>query len=482
MGFADRRSGQYRPSVSAHTRRFTLRVPALYVPPYPPRPTTKASSLALLWTAPRNLVAAWPDFTFEMHSFSFKVLRQSIHVLSTPDAVKQIFVDEGARYEKKTPEQQAALRPLIGDGLFISDGPTWQTRRRVVSPATHISKLPELTPAITAGAAAQCADWAQRAGEEIDALATMAELTASIIAAAIFGQELARSSTRELIAAFGVYQSLIRYIDLVSMFGLPGFARGVQGPSVHRAARKIHAILDELLEGTIEAGATDECSLLRSMREAVASGDAPAMDKTAFRNEAAVLFMAGHETTANTLAWAWFLLSQDPATEARLHAEVDAVLGDAPAGFADYKSLPFTRAIIEETLRLYPPVPLQGRQVNEDGRIGGKHIKKGDTIILNAWIMHRHRKLWPDPDAFLPERFLPNGGAPPSRYAYVPFSIGQRVCTGAQFGLLEATLCLATLSRKFRLRLRPGWSVMPTCRLSLRPGRMLPMTIEKRAA
>ena len=432
-------------------------------------------------TGGRNLVALWPDSTFDMHSFSFRVLRRNIHVLSTPDAVKQIFVDEGARYNSKTAEQQAALEPLIGDGLFISDGPTWQQRRRVVAPATHISKLPELTPAITAGAAEHCAEWTKREGEEIDALADMAELTATIIAASIFGHSLARSSTRELIAAFGIYQARVRNIDWTFVLGLPRIFQRMQSPRVYRAARRIHAIIDELVEGATNVDASEECSLLRSMREAVASGEAKGMDNEAFRNEAAVLFMAGHETTANTLAWAWFLLSQDAATEARLHAEVDAVLGEAPAVFEDFKKLPFTRAIIEETLRLYPPVPFQGRQVTEDGRLGGKHIKKGDTLILNAWIMHRHRKLWSDPDAFVPDRFLPGGGAPPSRYAYVPFSIGQRICTGAAFGLLEATLCLATLARKFRLRLRPGWTVVPTCRLSLRPGRMLPMTIESRA-
>ena len=432
-------------------------------------------------TGPRNLVAAWPDFAFDLPSFSFRILRRSIHVLSTPEAVKQIFIDEGEHYQRKTFEQQAALRPLIGDGLFISDGPTWQQRRRVVSPATHISKLPELTPAITAGAESHSADWSQRDGEEIDALADMAELTATIIAAAIFGQALARPSTRELIAAFGVYQNLVRHIDLLSLLGLPSFVRGIQGPRVRHAARRIHKILDELVAGALNVDASQECSLLQSMRDAIESGEAPAMTKTAFRNEAAVLFMAGHETTANTLAWAWFILSQDAETEARLHAEVDAVLGDGPATFADYKNLPFTRAVIEETLRLYPPVPFQGRQVVADGRLGGKYIKKGDTILLNAWLMHRHRRLWPDPDAFLPDRFLPGGGAPPSRYAYVPFSIGQRICTGAAFGLLEATLCLATLARKFRLRLRPGWEVVPTCRLSLRPGNGLPMTIESRS-
>ena len=204
------------------------------------------------------------------------------------------------------------------------------------------------------------------------------------------------------------------------------------------------------------------------------------MARRAFRNEAAVLFMAGHETTANTLAWAWFLLSQDPETERRLHAEVDGALGDAAAGFEDLPRLPFTRAIVEETLRLYPPVPLQTRQAAGEMTVEGRRIRRGDMVILNAWLLHRHTTLWADPDAFVPDRFMPGGSGIPSRYAYVPFSIGPRVCTGAAFGLTEAVLCLATLARHVRLRLRPGWTVEPICRLSLRPGETLPMRLEQR--
>ena len=138
--------------------------------------------------------------------------------------------------------------------------------------------------------------------------------------------------------------------------------------------------------------------------------------------------------------------------------------------------------MVEETLRLFPPVPLQARQAISDTRIGGVEVRRGALVILNAWLLHRHRKLWPDPDVFDPGRFLPGGSGIPSRYAYVPFSIGPRTCTGAMFGLTEAVLCLATLAARFRLTLRPGWRVMPVCRLSLRPEGGLPMRIEPRRA
>lgn len=452
----------------------------LYTPPFPARPLHPASSLKLLALARKNLIAIWPEITFELDSFSYTILRRRIHILSSPEAVRQIFVDGGTRYERKSSQQRHALSPLIGDGLFISDGETWRRRRRIVAPVTHITKLPELTPAITAGAEAQRAAWLARAGTETDVLSDMAGLTAGIICAAIFGRRLAKPATQTLVRAFGVYQDLIGQIDLLSFFGLPDLFPRFQGLRIHLAAKKIQRELDRILTAILdEPGATD-ASLLRSMKDAAEAGEEAGMDRGALRNEAAVLFMAGHETTANTLAWAWFLLSQDPQSEDRLHREVDQLTGSGPLTYADYDKLPFTRAVIEETLRLYPPVPLQGRVATADGQIGAKEVRKGDLIILNAWLMHRHRKLWPDPDGFSPDRFLPGGSGIPSRYAYVPFSIGPRICTGAAFGLLEAVLCLATLSRHFRLRLRPGFDVKPVCRLSLRPGDRLPMTIEVR--
>ncbi|WP_207388201.1 cytochrome P450 [Lichenihabitans psoromatis] len=456
---------------------------AAYIPPYPLRPQKALPPLALLRLARRNLLAIWPEETFSKTIFGHRLFRRGVIVVNSPETVKQTFVDGAAAYEKKSPQQRNALKPLIGDGLFISDGEIWRNRRKVVAPVTHISRLPELTEGISAGAGAHLASWkALPEGAEIDALADMAHLTAGIICATIFGRKLGTKAAETIVSAFSVYQKLINQMDVLSLIGVPDFLPRFQGFRIRAAARRIHTVLDGLIDSILADKNASETSLLRSMSQTKMGDTGTAMDHRAFRDEAAVLFMAGHETTANTLAWAWFLLSQDPETERRLHAEVDAVLGEGPAQFADFAKLPFSRAIIEETLRLYPPVPLQARTAAEDQTVGGRSVKKGDLVILNAWLLHRHKSLWDQPDTFLPDRFMPGGSGIPSRYAYVPFSIGPRVCTGAAFGLTEAVLCLATLARHVRLRLKPDWVVEPVCRLSLRPGERLPMLIEHRRA
>lgn len=455
-----------------------------YTPPYPPRPNAQAPSWRILGMARRNLLSVWPDFTYERGSFSANVLTRRIHIVSTPDVVREVFVDKADCVARKTAQQRRALAPLAGDGLIISDGDTWRLRRRAVAPVTHVSRLPALAQAMSAGAADLVRRWsALPAGTELDIGAEMARLAAKIIVDAIFGRGVDAQLADRIVKAFGTYQQHVRQIDLLSLFGgLDGLPR-LSGLRAAFAARRIRRDLDEMVAAILD-GDPSEPSLIRAMAETEVDSR-PAMDRVACRNEAAVMFLAGHETTANTMAFALFILSQDADSGRRLHAEVDAVLGDRPAGFDDLGALPFTRAVVQETLRLYPPVPIQGRLAARDFFIGGKAVAAGDIVMLNAWILHRHRDVWSEPDAFVPDRFLAGGPASrqaqQSRYAYVPFGIGPRVCTGAAFGQTEAIICLATLMRHFRLRLRPGHRVEPICRLSLRPGHTLPMTIEPRA-
>jgi len=205
------------------------------------------------------------------------------------------------------------------------------------------------------------------------------------------------------------------------------------------------------------------------------------LDRQALRNEAAVIFMAGHETTANSLAWTWFLLSQAPDVEARLHGELAEVLHGRLPTLDDVPRLIYTRAVFEEAIRLYPPVPLLGRQALHEERIRDRRIPAGSLLVVIPWLLHRHRGLWDQPDNFTPERFLPENAAARQRYSYVPFSVGPRVCAGQAFGLTEAILCLAALAHRARLRLAPGAVVAPICRLTLRPGATLPMLVEPRA-
>jgi cytochrome P450 len=448
-----------------------------YIPPFPPRPPEVYPALRLLRTARQNLLAIWPEPTFSKEVFGHTLLRRQILVCNSPETVRQVFVDDAENFERKSPQQRHALRPLIGDGLFISDGASWRERRRAVAPLTHVSRLPELAPAMTEAATERLSGWRVRAGQEIDVLAEMGEMTADVICRTIFGSEPGHAAAATVVRAFSEYQALIGQMDLLSLLGLPDFLPRLQGRRIRDCAARIHAVVSRLMDEILHGARRGEASLIRELAGNEAGGRALSVE--AVRNEALVLFMAGHETTANTLAWAWFLLSQDAETEARLHAEVDQLEG-RPATYADLPRLRFTRAVIEETLRLFPPVPIQAREARQGRVVAGRTVAAGAIVMLVPWLLHRHKLWWDQPDTFLPDRFMPGGSGVPNRYAYVPFSIGPRICTGAAFGLTETILCLATLAQGFRLRLRPGWPVMPTCRLTLRPGEKLPMRLEPR--
>jgi cytochrome P450 len=449
-----------------------------FIPPYPHRHGRMPPLLELLRLLRRSFLDIWPRAAFERDFLHRRVLLRDVFICNSPATVQEAFLEHAATYERKSPQMRHALKPLLGDGLFISDGPLWKERRRVVAPVTHVSRLAELCPPITEAAAERAEAWAARdPSTPIDMLAEMGHLTAEIICRTIFGRQLGGQAAASVVSAFAEYQRAVGQTDLISLLGLPDWMPRWQPPRARRASRRIASVLDKLIDGVLSAP-SGEASLIRSMAEGVNPATGQRMDREAFRNEAAVLFMAGHETTANTLAWAWYLLSQCPYAARRVGQEA-AALG-RPATFADLPRLPFTRAVVEETLRLYPPVPLLAREAVTEGELAGRRVPKGSLVIVVPWLLHRHAKLWQEPDAFRPERFLPGGeAATKPRYVWIPFAIGPRVCTGAAFGLTEAVLCLATLAARFAPKLVPGTEVYPVCRLTLRPGDSLPMLLER---
>ena len=449
-----------------------------FVPPYPDRPREPLPPLAMLRTVRRNFLAAFDDKCFEYQLFTVQMLRRRLFVCNSPDTVAQAFIAKHDSFERKTPQMRHALHPLLGDGLFISDGRTWKERRAIVAPIVHASRLPQFAPVMVEAANETAERWAaMRAGAPIDALREMATLTAEIICRTVFGPRLGRENATAIVASFSEYQRLVGQLDLMSLVGLPDWLPRFYSPAIRRAARRIHQVLDEIIRRCEEGG---EASMIRLLLEARDPETGAALDPEALRNEAAVIFMAGHETTANSLAWSWFLLSQAPEEEAHLHAELDAVLGGRLPTLEDVPRLVFTRAVFEETIRLYPPVPFLGRQALRDEQIRSRKIPKGSLVAVVPWLLHRHRQLWDKPDHFIPARFLPENAGARQRYSYVPFSVGPRVCAGQAFGLTEAILCLATLAQRTRLHLMPGTVVEPVCRLTLRPGNSLPMTVEPR--
>jgi cytochrome P450 len=452
-----------------------------FVPPYPPRPREPLGPLAILRTARRNLLAVFDEKSFEYQFFGVRMLNRMLFVCNSPDTVAQVFIGLHDSFERKTPQMRHALAPLVGDGLIISDGQTWKQRRRIIAPLIHVSRMALFAPTIVEVAAEIAERWRSLPeGATIDVLREMGTLTAEVICRAVFGPRLGTEHATAIVSAFSEYQRQIGRLDLSYLVGLPDWLPRFYGPAVRRAARRIHAVLDHIIGQCEAARASGETSMVRLLLDARDPDTGEALGRAALRNEAAVLFLAGQETTASSLAWTWFLLSQAPAVEARLQAELAEVLGGRSPTLDDMPRLIFTRAVFEETIRLYPPIPFLGRQALREETIRNRTIPAGSLVMVVPWLLHRHPQLWNDPDHFSPERFLPENAAARPRYSYIPFSVGPRVCAGAAFGQTEAVLCLAALAQRVRLRLAPGAVVEPICRLTLRPGETLPMRVERR--
>jgi len=452
-----------------------------FVPPYPERPSRSLSPIAMLRTARRNFLAIWEDRCFEWEVFSTRVLSRTLFVCNSPDTVAAAFVERHDSFERKSPQMRHGLAPLLGDGLFISDGDIWRRRRRIVAPIVHVSHLPLFAPLMVQAASETAERWATSCPDRpINALTEMATLTAEIICRTVFGRQLGAEHAAEIVDAFSEYQRLVGQLDLAYFFGLPDWIPRLHSPAIHRSAKRIHKVLEQVIGDCRERLSGGEASMIRLLLEARDPESGEPLDNAALRNEAAVIFMAGHETTANSLAWAWYLLSQAPEAEERLHAELAKVLAGRLPTLDDVPNLPYTRAIFEETVRLYPPVPLLARQALRDETIRDRPIPEGSLVIVVPWLLHRHRRYWGKPDCFIPERFLPENAQFRVRHAYIPFSVGPRICAGAAFGLTEAVLCIATLAQRVRLRLAPDAVVAPVCRLTLRPGDDLRMYLERR--
>jgi cytochrome P450 len=451
----------------------------------PVRPTPLANdpgALRLLRLARRDLLSFWSEADYRSEFSGRRFLRRWIFVANSPDTVEQVLVTRHARYERKSPYMRKALEPLLGDGLFNSDGETWKTRRAIEAPAFSSGNLRRFAPVMTQCALEQREHWRSRSSTlPLPVLPEMARLTAEIIARTLFGDSLGAEKAARVVRNFSAYQAGIEQFDFGAFFGLPDwFPRTPQWRRAKHAAQSIHVIVDELIRAR-RAEAAEASTLLGLLLQHHGHGAAGGLTLEQVRNEAVVIFMAGHETTANTLAWTWYLLAGDPRVEARVHAELKSVLGTRAPGYEDVPALKYTRAVIEEAMRLYPPVPILSRECLADDVIRERAVPAGSIMLVVPWLLHRHPLLWDQPHKFIPERFTPEWPRRHAKFSYVPFSAGPRVCLGAAFGLTEAILCLATLAQAFTLRVPPHQQIGYECRLTLRPAEGLPMLVEPRA-
>ncbi len=452
-----------------------------FVPPYPKRHKTDLSSIATLWNARKDLLSFWSEDSFRYQFMRRKIFNRTICIANTPELVKYVFVTQKDNYESKSPQMRKALEPLLGDGLFISDGELWKSRRLLQNGLFDNRHIRYYSDMMTATAVEMAEEWADcPAGTTVSALTEMGKLTSEIIARALFGKQLGSEKAAAVIGAFADYQAAIEQIHVSNFLGLPEWLPigKLHMGAAKRAGQQIHAIVDDIIAQAVNH--PPQGTLLADLLAANQSGKGGAtISLEGIRNELIVLFMAGHETTANALSWVWYLLSQAPDVEAKLHKELTHILNGRLPTYDDYSALSYTRAIFEEAMRLYPPVPILSREAKAADVIRKREIPAGSLMLVVPWLLHRHRNYWDKPDHFIPERFMDVNNRP-DKFLYLPFSVGPRVCIGKMFGLVEAVLVIATLAQRFRLTLQPGTVVTHECRLTLRPRGRLPMKLETR--
>ncbi|MEK6243473.1 MAG: cytochrome P450 [Pseudomonadota bacterium] len=414
-----------------------------------------------------------------------RLLGKRIYFVNDAEYVKRILLDNVANYPKSVTYRNN-LRPFLGDGLLISEGDFWQRQRRLAQPAFHLRRLKVLAATMAEAAARMSEGW--RHGEVMDVMAAMNAVTMEIVAKTLFGADLS-SDIGEVAKAMSVLQEETGRVRPTAFFDLPEFLVRPRGLRFTSAVATLDRIVNRIVAQRRAEGKTHD-DLLSMLLEARDEETGDGMTDRQLRDELVTLFLAGHETTALSLAWTFHLLAQNPAAEAKLHAEVDAVLGTgfparaAPA-FEDLERLPYARMVAEEALRLYPPAYVFSRRAAGDDQLGPWRMPKGAHIVISPYALHRRPDYWPEPEAFRPERFAPdvsNVAADRPKHAYLPFGGGPRICIGNSFAMMEHAIVLAAAARRWRLESIPGHEVRTEPRITLRPRGGLPMRALRRQA
>ncbi len=407
----------------------------------------------------------------------YRLVHLRAHLLNHPDYIRHVLQENQRNYTKNLFDYDM-LRWIVGNGLVTSEGSFWLRQRRLAQPAFHRQRVAGFGAQISAAAAGLLERWdALPEGQSVDVLEAMMRVTLRVVGEALFGTDVSHQAA-QVSSAFTTltHSMMVRFQE----FGLIPPVLPIRRDREFRAARaQLDRVVFQIIEERRRSG-EDRGDLLSLLMQARDEETGEQMDDRQLRDEVATLLLAGHETTANTLAWAFHLLGANPQAEARLHAEVDAVLGGRLPTMADLPQLPYTRMVIDETMRLYPAVPSLSRRVVAEDVIGGYRIPANSAVVICPYTMHRHPGFWPDPERFDPERFSPERSAARPRFAYFPFSGGPRQCIGNTFALAEAQIILAAVAQHYRLRPVPGRRVDPDVALTLRPRGGLPMLLERR--
>ncbi|HEY2156869.1 MAG TPA: cytochrome P450 [Isosphaeraceae bacterium] len=400
------------------------------------------------------------------------------HQVTHPDGVKRVLLDNQRNYPRSW--MYGRTRVVVGEGLVTTEGAPWRRLRRLAQPAFHHRRIAALAGVMTEAIGSMLSHWRDlaAAGEPVDVAAEFGRLTLNIVGRALLGIDLGGEADR---IGAAVTESL-GYLEyrVNTLIPVPYFIPTARNRRAHRAIATFDAVVADILASRRRAPGQDRGDLLSILLEVRDEETGTSLSDRELRDQIVTFIGAGHETTAVALAWTFYLLSLHPDADSRLRDEVDGALDGRVPTIDDLPNLDFTRRVIEESLRIYPPVYGTVRDAREEDEIGGFRIPARTMVVLAPYVTHRHPEFWPDPERFDPDRFLPEAAAARPRFAWYPFLAGPHQCIGQEFAMMEATLAVAMVAQAFRLRLAPGAVVEPRPMLTLRPRGGIPMILEAR--
>ncbi len=442
-----------QPAVSTETDRLPVRVPLV---------TEPWGIWRSLQEARNNVLSIIPEIATRQPMVSGKTGKRW-HMVMDPGAIREMLLDRLDQYPKSLVTKNL-LKPAIGDSLFIAEGAHWRWQRRTAAPVFTHRNMMNLAPIMTSAAeraAQRITDAGPRAVNMLDEMVTT---TFDVIADVTF-------SGGDTFDRDGVHHAIDQYIaeaGKISLFDILGFPDWVPRPGrimSGAALKEMKTVADKAIDERAARGSEGVPDLLDLLLQGEDPKSGRTMNTAELRDNLLTFIVAGHETTALTLAWSMYLMAFDQDAQDRARDEAQAVLQGRAATGDDVEHLPFIRRIIDEALRLYPPAGIVSRTAMADDTLCGREIRPGDTVMIPIYALHRSHVLWEDPDAFRPDRFLEK----PDRYAYLPFGDGPRICIGMAFAIQEAVIILATLLSKFKFTPVAGRDPSPVMILTLRP-------------
>jgi cytochrome P450 len=446
------------------------------IPPRPPLAPENLTALDRLSLVRRNAIASWSKEAYEEDIVRGRFFRRSSFILNTPEAIRHVLVDNYENYTR-TPAGLRVLRPILGEGLLLAEGRTWKNQRRTLAPAFSPRAVSMLVPHMVSATDEVIATLDAKCGLPVDLREAMQHLALDIAGRTMFSFEIARhgKALRGFVNEYGERLAQPRFLDLLLPLGWPS-PRDISRALFRRRWTRFMSTLiaERKAMGVAGDAPRDLFDLMVAARDPESN---EAFTDAQLGDQVSTMILAGHETTATALFWALYLLALDPVTQEEVAREASAVV--VASGVPDFSRLTFTRAVIDETLRLYPPAFLIVRAARGRDVVAGIAIAPGDILMVAPWVLHRHEKLWHDPNTFEPTRFLPNNPQP-DKFAYLPFGVGPRVCIGAQFAITEATLVLAKLIGTFRVELLDRGPITPTGVVTTQPDRSPMFRITRR--